>query len=49
MRTSLLLLSHQKQRCATDEMSERPEVVVITGPSSVGEADSFPAASQSHF
>jgi molybdopterin biosynthesis enzyme len=49
VRTSLPLISSEKQLCATDEMSERAEVVVITGASPVGEADSFPAAFESHF
>ena len=49
MRTSLLLISFEKQICSTDEMSERAEVVVITGASPVGKADSFPAAFESHF
>jgi len=49
MRTSLLLISSEKQLCATDELSERAEVVVIAGASSVGKADSFPAPFESHF
>ena len=49
MRTSLLVITSEKQLCATEEMSERAEIVVITGASSVGEADSFPEAFESHF
>jgi molybdopterin biosynthesis enzyme len=48
-RTTLPLITSEKQLCATDEMSERAEVVVITGASPVGKADSFPAAFESHF
>ena len=49
VRTSLLLIPSEKQLCATDEMSEPAEVVVITRASPVGEADSFPAGFESHF
>jgi hypothetical protein len=43
VRTSLPLITSEIQLCASDEMSER------AGASSVGEADSFPAAVEWHF